>query len=260
MRLLSVIVAAVAILWAGAPWAQALEGATTVAADGAAGGGGRLPGQQGDVEQSTRAAKDSIRSLDLQTEIPKSAKAAKDSIRSLDLQTEFPKRADPINFRIPIPEELIWVALACAVALILYVLRDSLGDLLSRLRPGDDKNWEAAAVDASEAVQQAEPDTLAAADRLSRDGRFVEAIHLLLLQSLVEIRQRLGEQFADSLTSREILRGVRLPPQGRASFRDIVAAVERTYFGGYPAARDDYTACRRSFETLRVAMHAGAAR
>ena len=54
--------------------------------------------------------------------------------------------------------------------------------------------------------------------------------------------------------SREILRGTRLPPQGRASLRAIVAAVEWTYFGGYPAALADYNACRRSFEDLRQAL------
>jgi hypothetical protein len=101
-------------------------------------------------------------------------------------------------------------------------------------------------------------DALSAADQLSRYGRFVEAMHMLLLQSLAEIRQRLGVQFADSLTSREILRGTTLSPQGRASLREIVAAVEWTYFGGYPAEMRDYAACRRSFENLRRALAGGA--
>ena len=46
----------------------------------------------------------------------------------------------------------------------------------------------------------------------------------------------LDEQFADSLTSREILRSTRLSDAGRASLRDIVNRVEWTYFGEHPAA------------------------
>src|SRR5258708_863782 len=90
-----------------------------------------------------------------------------------------------------------------------------------------------------------ESDALAAADRLSREGNFVEAMHVLLLHSLAEIRRQLGEKFADSLTSREILRVARLTAPGLTSLREIVAAVERTYFGAYPAAAGDYAACLR---------------
>ncbi len=178
-------------------------------------------------------------------------KAAKNAIRALDLQTELPKDD---RLRIPVPAELIWFALACAAALLLYSLRDS----LPFLRRKRDQAWETASHAPGEPARNGAIDALAAADTLSREGRFVEAMHVLLLQSLVEIRQQLGEQFADSLTSREILRGVRLPPGGRASLRDIVAAVERTYFGGYPAAHHDYVACRQSFDTLRLAMRGGA--
>jgi hypothetical protein len=231
-RLLSVIVAAVAVLWCGLLGAQSLDGATN-------------------------PAKDSIRSLDLQTDLPKVAKASQDSVRSLDLQTELPKlEPDKASPSIPIPDVVIWVALGIALALIFYALRDS---LLFNFGRNGREGWEEPAADAAGAArEQAAVDALAAADTLSRHGRFVEAMHMLLLQSLVEIRQQLGAHFADSLTSREILRGVRLPPQGRVSFREIVDAVERTYFGGYPAGSNDYTACRRSFDTLRLAMHAGA--
>jgi hypothetical protein len=92
---------------------------------------------------------------------------------------------------------------------------------------------------------------------MSREGRFVEAMHFLLLQSLADIREQLRETFADSLTSREILRGARLNPAGRSSLREIIAAVERTYFGGYPAQGDDYAACRRNFDVLRRILRGG---
>jgi hypothetical protein len=103
-----------------------------------------------------------------------------------------------------------------------------------------------------------ETDALAAADRLSREGNFVEAMHVLLLHSLSEIRRQLGEQFADSLTSREILRAARITAVARTALRDIVGAVERTYFGAYPAQEGDYATCRQKFAILQQALRGGA--
>jgi hypothetical protein len=180
--------------------------------------------------------------------------AARDSIRSLDLQTELPQRRERKPFPLQLPAEVVWLALICAAALMLYLLRDS----LPFWRHSRDQ-WDEARHGAEPAATADAVDALSAADQLSRYGRFVEAMHMLLLQSLAEIRLRLGVQFADSQTSREILRGTTLSPQGRASLREIVAAVEWTYFGGYPAEMRDYAACRRSFENLRRALEGAAA-
>jgi hypothetical protein len=179
--------------------------------------------------------------------------ARKASIKALDLQTDFPRRFEPV--RIPIPGEIIWILVIVVVALVLYSMRDTLLALLGRPNQG----WDEPAAGAGEGGELgAGLDALAAADRMSHDGRFVEAMHMLLLQSLTDIREHLRETFADSLTSREILRGARLEPAGRTPLREIIAVVERTYFGGYPAQADDYAACRRNFDTLRRALRGGA--
>jgi hypothetical protein len=182
-------------------------------------------------------------------QFPDPEKAARDSIRALDLQTDLPheRKSEPIKLHLP--PELVWVLLACGAAFVLYAMRDS---LVWRSRAGDD--WGEAGPDGPASGARSDADALVAADDLARQGRFVDAMHTLLLQSLADIRRRLGIEFADSLTSREILRGTRLPPQGGASLRAIVAAVEWTYFGGYPAAFADYSACRKSFEDLRQAL------
>jgi Domain of unknown function (DUF4129) len=180
---------------------------------------------------------------------PDPENAAKAAIRALDLQTELPHQhsIEPIKLRLP--QEVVWLLLACGAAFILYALRDS---LVWRHRAGDD--WDDEGIDGQSGGARSDADALASADELARQGRFVDAMHTLLLQSLADIRRRLGIEFADSLTSREILRGTRLPPQGRASLRAIVASVEWTYFGGYPAALADYNACRKSFEDLRQVL------
>ena len=46
---------------------------------------------------------------------------------------------------------------------------------------------------------------------------------MLLLQGLAEMRQRVEQQFADSLTSREILRCAKISDAGRSALRDIIS-------------------------------------
>jgi len=237
LRRIAVIIAAV-VVWCGPPAAQALDSGAGAPVRTAALESGapvdRGPGLQ--RERIEQAAKDSIRSQDLQTE--------------LELDTSVPFRLSPVG----IPQEVFWVALAIAVALLLYALRD---ELMNLIRPTKG-SWEPPPPGAGEVTVGSESDTLAAADRLSRDGKFVEAMHVLLLHSLSEIRRQLGVQFADSLTSREILRVARLTGVGRSALRDIVGVVEMTYFGAYPAQAPDYAACRRNFETLQQALRGGA--
>ena len=82
---------------------------------------------------------------------------------------------------------------------------------------------------------------------------------MLLLQGLDEMRRRLDQRFADSLTSREIMRRAKVSSNARAALRDIVDWVERAYFGGHPAVAEDYAACRKSFAAFAEALKEGAA-
>lgn len=266
MRRIAVIIAAAAIAWSGPLAAQAPDSGKRAPA-----GRSEIPG--GPTSQTAPVPRPApepptapverappiSRPPAVQAELVE--KAAKDSIRSLDLQTELvapeadkpdsqPIRVTPIK----IPAAVLWLALILAVALLLYALREELMNLIRPAKVG----WEAPPPGTGEVTIGSETDALSAADRLSREGNFVEAMHVLLLHSLAEIRRQLGEKFADSLTSREIVRVARLTAAARTALRDIVAAVERTYFGAYPAAAGDYAACRQNFETLQQALRGGA--
>jgi hypothetical protein len=241
LRRIAVMIAA-AILCCG-PLAAQAPGA------GKGAPGGETPARTAALETTTP--------VDRAPGVPRAAveQAAKDSIRSLDLQTELvidtskPIRLSPLK----IPQEVLWVALALAAALLLYAMREQLMNLFRPAKTG----WEPPSAGAGEVKIGSETDALAAADRLSHEGNFVEAMHVLLLHSLSEIRRQLGEQFADSLTSREILRVARLTAVARTALRDIVGAVELTYFGAYPAQAGDYAACRRNFASLQQALRGG---
>jgi hypothetical protein len=183
---------------------------------------------------------------------------AAETIAKLKLQTELPTGIENGGWDLNLPEidlstSLIWAALAIGVAVVLYSVREE----LPWLRVGNRAQWgddgELGAVAAGVQMHGAP-----AADELAGEGRYVEAMHVLLLNALAEIRRRVGEHFADSLTSREILRRANLPGEGRALLRDLITRVELSYFGAYPAERDDYLACRRSFDLLVRMLPAGA--
>jgi hypothetical protein len=177
---------------------------------------------------------------------------ADQAIRRLDLQTTFPVVPEPIRFALP--SGVLWIVIGAALLVLLYAFRDLIPIL--RTSRGDDWMSEDAFRGGGKVGSPAA--ALGAADELAAAGRFVEAMHVLLLQGLAAIRAGLDEEFADSLTSREILRRASLPDHGRASLRDIVSRVELTYFGQYPAALADYQACRASFNTLTQALHGSA--
>jgi hypothetical protein len=149
---------------------------------------------------------------------------------------------------------LLWGAVILGVAVTIWSLRDSL-PAFSRSRRIKAGELPSGLSDPSARMEEAQLE----ADDLARRGQYGEAMHVLLLKSLAEIRLRLGTSFAVSLTSREILRKVSLPQSGSGALGAIVQSVEQTYFGGRPAGREDYLGCRQEFETLRRSLATGAA-
>ena len=195
-------------------------------------------------------AEQAIHRLDLQTK-----GLADQAIHKLDLQTELRREAEPQEpYQLKLPPETVWIAVIVSVVILLYAFRD----MIPVLRAGRSGTW---AEDATAALQTGPrpPEVaLEAADELAAQGRFVEAMHVLLLQALADIRRRLHEEFADSMTSREILRSRQVSDTLRRPLRDVISRVEWTYFGGHPAVRNDYLACRTSFSALVEALHHGA--
>lgn len=110
--------------------------------------------------------------------------------------------------------------------------------------------------DVSETVTRMES-AQSSADRLAQSGDFAGAMHMLLLQSVGELRRHLYVSIADSLTSREILHQVSLSPMGREAFADIIGRVEVSHFGTRQVGKEDYAACRSSFDALVGALRQG---
>lgn len=179
---------------------------------------------------------------------------ASETIHRLDLQTELPRETPLPSFQIP--PAVFWGAVILAAAILVYfIVREVSGHLMPARRGG----WDEADGTAQPTAGSEGAAATVAADALAREGRFVEAMHELLLQSLAAIRRWRGAEIADSLTSREILRRVPLSEAARSPLGDLVARVEWSYFGRHPAGPAEYQSCRLSFDRLRAALAGEAA-
>lgn len=146
------------------------------------------------------------------------------------------------KFRATITDELLilllWMLGFHGLFMLAYYLR--------RVLPG----WEMLEHDA--AAGRAAPDARAAvsthpfelADALAAAGKFPEAMHHLLLYSVACLVERTGKPLPQSLTTREVMRSVRLAPPAQAALVALTGYVERVWFGIHPGSLADYEACR----------------
>ncbi len=88
------------------------------------------------------------------------------------------------------------------------------------------------------------------ADALARDGRFAEAVHLLLFRSIEDIQTRRNKPLPKALTSREIGALDGLPQRPRLALGPIIALVERSFFGGYTVDQTGWTKARAAYEAF----------
>jgi len=150
-----------------------------------------------------------------------------------------------------VAQMLLWGAIAALVVLLLVHLMRHRGMLVGG---GDHDVADSAAGTTSGAARSAAMiGLLGPADALAARGDWAEAIHLLLLASVDNLKRRLGQSVPAALTSRELLGQIALPDAGRAAFADLVSAVELSHFGGKPAGPALYEACRRHYSRLWAA-------
>jgi len=183
--------------------------------------------------------------------------AARDLPGSLDLQTEFPSlKADGLDepgyLNVDMARVLLWTAVIAGASVLAYFIYEVL-PVFGVARP---PRWDNSA-DSTDTARSIDAAARAAADELAAQGRFVEAMHVLLLQGLDEMRMHLDLRFADSLTSREIVSQANVPASAKTALREIIHWVERAYFGDHPVDRNDYDACRRSFVALGSILAVG---
>ncbi|MEO1323600.1 MAG: hypothetical protein AAFV59_11400 [Pseudomonadota bacterium] len=88
------------------------------------------------------------------------------------------------------------------------------------------------------------------ADALAAEGRFAEAVHLLLFRSIDEIQEQKSGIIGRSLTAREIGALGVLPDWIRQALLPIIRIVERSFFGGQDVTETGWREARASYETF----------
>jgi hypothetical protein len=147
----------------------------------------------------------------------------------------------------PVVQVLVWGVIALLAAMVLFfIVREFWG-----LRLG----WTGKIRSAS-GVTDWRPDRVKArilledADRLAAEGRFEEAVHLLLLRGVADIAARRPQLIGPALTSQDIAALSALPEAARPGFKLMADIVERSYFGGRPVDEGSWRQARDAYETL----------
>lgn len=91
------------------------------------------------------------------------------------------------------------------------------------------------------------------ADALAGQGRFEEAIHLLLFRSIDDLAGRRPGVVKPALTSRDLAGLEAMPTDARDAFSRLARAVETTFFGGQPAGAQAFGAARADYEAFAFA-------
>lgn len=138
-----------------------------------------------------------------------------------------------------------WIAAAVIVLVLLFALVPGLREWAQGLmQRGRDEGTGASQWAPTERQARA---LLEEADALADAGQFDEAVHLILFRSIDDIAAWRGELVRPSSTSRDIARADGLPGEARGVFQRIVAAVERSWFGGRALERADWDAARADY-------------
>ena len=147
----------------------------------------------------------------------------------------------------PVLAYVFWGGLILGALFVLYVIaREVLPDIGSKTRTRVEQ------VDWRPAPEQARA-LLEDADSLAREGRFEEAIHLLLFRSIDDLAGRRPGLVKPALTSRDIAELQAMPTDARSAFSRLASAVEMSFFGGRPAGEAAFGAARADYEAFAFA-------
>jgi hypothetical protein len=140
-----------------------------------------------------------------------------------------------------IPVGVLWPALAAiGIALLALVLWRVIDARRGRERPARSRS---SGGDGAPARRSLRIGPLTDVEDLARQGRFGEAIHLLLLHLFAALQRRPATAPAPAHTGREVLARTRLASQAHDALGVLVLAAEKIHFGGREASREDYEAC-----------------
>ncbi|MBB6426226.1 DUF4129 domain-containing protein [Sphingopyxis sp. JAI128] len=152
----------------------------------------------------------------------------------------------------PAATPLLWIAVTMIALLLLYFFIPGFARWVDALRfrrkPEGDEGPDGLGLAEAGAARA----LLAEADALAAEGRFAEAVHLLLYRSVEDIEGRRPGLVKPAMTSRELAEARDLPSVARDAFSRIARAVEISLFGGRAIDSDAWSRCRAAYAEMTV--------
>jgi hypothetical protein len=152
----------------------------------------------------------------------------------------------------PAAKPLMWIAVAVVLLFLLYYFVPAfarwIDNLPFRRKAGDDDAEDGAGLAEAGAARA----LLAEADALAAEGRFAEAVHLLLYRSVEDIEGRRPGLVKPAMTSRDLAEARDLPVVAQGAFSRIARAVEISLFGGRSIDAGAWEQCRNAYAELTV--------
>lgn len=152
----------------------------------------------------------------------------------------------------PAAKPLMWIVVALFLLFLLYHLVPAFAQWVDNLRFGRKRGDADAGDFAGQAEAGAARALLAEADALAAEGRFAEAVHLLLYRSVEDIEGRRPGLVKPAMTSRDLAEAYDLPVVARGAFSRIARAVEISLFGGRSIDAGAWEQCRSAYAELTV--------
>lgn len=146
----------------------------------------------------------------------------------------------------PVLQGLFWGVVALAVLGIVYLIAREVGWL----------DWTGKAKKAKAREEAYRPGAemaaslLADADALAAQGRYAEAVHILLLRSIEDMQRFRPGSVRPAATSRDLARLPVLPGEARPLFAAMASRVEVSLFGARPVDAAGYAASRADYEAF----------
>jgi hypothetical protein len=170
-----------------------------------------------------------------------------------DLYRPAPEQMDQDSFNLNLPPELIkvlrmlmWAVLFAGGGLLVYYLVNEAAQYFRWKKRGQAEGEPGNGMEGEDSPAGF---VLEDFDSLAARGDYAGAIHALLLHSLLRLGER-GAEFSSAMTSREILRRLKLGQAEREAMSVLVRMTEVTHFGGREASESDFRECRALFEQI----------
>lgn len=179
---------------------------------------------------------------DLQKDLPQDAAKAKKKPADLGWLAQLAKILGPV-FKV-----IFWGALVGLAGLFLYfIVREIL-----RIRKQSFKKQKTEEPEVAPEPYRPDEKTarivLEDADRLAAQGRFDEAVHMILFRSIQDISEKRPGLISRSLTSREIANLRILSKNARAGFALIGDMVEKSFFGRSQLNQTDFERSKQAYK------------